>query len=205
VEREIEFRVDDPNLKLKDLPSILNMKIGGNVYNYTTHGTRTSELAIEIGREMGLDGGDIELLSKAAMTHDVGKIFLPASLVLKPGVLTGEEYVTIKEHVHLGADYLRRSGCSSVVVDAALHHHEKFDGSGYPDGLSGENIMLYTRIISAADAFDAMVSKEQGHVARHREVDDAWAEIKRNSGRQFDPKVVNAMEKVLKRRGIIKS
>jgi len=205
VEKRIELKVDSPDIDLKNLPRLLAYKsIGDQAYDYTLHGTRTAALARLVGRELKLGCDEIELLATAAMTHDVGKVFLPTEIVLNPGMLTDEEYVRIKKHASLGAEFLSRNNCRPEVVDAALHHHERFDGTGYPDQLKGENIMLSTRIISVVDAFDAMLSNDRDHRVMHKNLEDAVAEIDKNSGTQFDPKVVEAFKKALKRRSITK-
>jgi putative two-component system response regulator len=123
--------------------------------------------------------------------HDIGKIGIPDGILLKPGKLTDEEFATMKTHTEIGAELL--SGSRSPVVQlaqqVALSHHEKWDGSGYPEGLEGENIPLEARICCVVDVFDALISDRPYKQAWS--VDDALAEIKKCRGTLFDPKLAD--------------
>ena len=151
------------------------------------HITRMSRFAARVALEIGLDTERTELLLHAAPMHDIGKIGIPDGILLKPGKLTDEEFATMQTHTEIGAELL--AGSSSPVVQlaqqVALSHHEKWDGSGYPEGLEGENIPLEARICCVVDVFDALISERP--YKQPWSVDDALAEIKRCRGTLFDP------------------
>jgi putative two-component system response regulator len=156
------------------------------------HTNRVGHIAALIAQKMHLPPARVELIRRAAPLHDVGKIGVPDNILLKPGRLTPEEFEIIKPHTTIGAALL--SGGHSEMVKAAesiaLTHHERWDGSGYPVGLKGEDIPLEGRIVSIADVFDAL-----SHDRPYKKawpLEDCVAEIERNSGRQFDPQVVSA-------------
>lgn len=152
-----------------------------------------------IAIELGLGRDDLERVELAAVLHDVGKIGLPDSILRKPGPLTPEERVRVTEHPTIGGSILERSDALRDLAPLVRHHHEFFDGSGYPDGLAGEDIPLGSRIIAVVDAFNAMVSPrsyKQPFDARF-----ALDQIARNRGRQFAPEVVDAFVRVWEREG----
>jgi putative two-component system response regulator len=154
---------------------------------------RTSGL---IARTLGLPREQVELLAHAATLHDVGKIAVPDRILLKQGGLTDSEYTEMKTHVALGERILAgsRSQLLQTAERIARSHHERWDGSGYPRGLRGEEIPLAGRIASVADVFDALTHQRPYKPAWS--VADAVAEIRSQSGRQFDPKVVAAFERL---------
>jgi putative two-component system response regulator len=155
------------------------------------HITRMSRFAARVALEIGLEKERTELLLHAAPMHDIGKIGIPDGILLKPGKLTDEEFATMKTHTEIGAELL--SGSRSPVVQlaqqVALSHHEKWDGSGYPEGLEGENIPLEARICCVVDVFDALISDRPYKQAWS--VDDALAEIKKCRGTLFDPELAD--------------
>ena len=132
----------------------------------------------------------------AGLLHDVGKIGVPDAILNKPAGLTDEEYAVMKRHSLLGCDIVR---AADMPVEASWvrHHHERFDGRGYPDGLAGTDIPLESRIILVADAFEAMTSDRLYRKAPGEEV--AVAELRKHAGTQFDPEVVAALCRVLDR------
>ncbi|MBN1494055.1 MAG: HD domain-containing protein [Candidatus Omnitrophica bacterium] len=138
-----------------------------------------------------------EILSTALRLHDVGKLGVPDEILHKKGKLTEEEWVKMKDHVRIGAKILEHHDDFKTVAKIILHHHENFDGSGYPYGLKGEEIPLESRIISVVDAFHAMISDRP--YRKGLPYDEAIAELKKWSGRQFDPSVVEAFLKVLQK------
>lgn len=160
------------------------------------HTHRVGELAGRIARAMGLPEEQAELIGRAALLHDVGKIGVPDSVLLKPGPLTAEEFELVKNHTTMGAAMLAggRTELLRVAEQIALHHHERWDGSGYPHGLSGEEIPLAARITAIADFVDS--------ASRTRPYRSAWPmerildSIRSNSGRLFDPRVVEALWRV---------
>jgi len=155
------------------------------------HGDRLATVAAALGERLGLRGDLVERLRFAAPLHDIGKAALPAEVLLKPGPLTAEETALVRTHVHEGARLLSGGGERlRMARTVALTHHERWDGTGYPHGLSGEEIPLAGRIVAVADVFDALVSERPYKSAWTS--DAALAEIARGSGSQFDPEVIEA-------------
>jgi len=153
------------------------------------HFQGVSRLASQIASQLGLSDAEVEEIRVAGIVHDIGKTRIPERVRSKPGVLTAEEFEIMKSHAAWGARMLEpmnEEGLEQIV----RHHHERFDGKGYPDRLRGEEIPLGARIVSVAECFDSMVS-EQAYKAR-RTFEDAIAEVLRCSGTQFDPHVVSA-------------
>jgi diguanylate cyclase (GGDEF)-like protein len=159
-----------------------------------THSEVVSGLAEGIGIELGLDPAAIDHLRLAGLLHDIGKIGLPDSILRAPRPLTDDEFAIVKRHPEFGQELLDGIGIEPVD-EWVLHHHEHWDGSGYPRGLSGEAIPLGSRIILAADAFEAMTADRPYRAAQSREY--ALRELRANAGTQFDPDVVAALERHL--------
>ena len=159
------------------------------------HSQRVSEYSVLIAREIGFTESEQENLRRAALLHDIGKIGIPDSILNKPARLTDEEYAVMKSHVTRGAEILKDFTLIDHVVDGTRYHHERYDGRGYPDGLEGEDIPLYGRIIAVADAFDAMTANR---VYRKKlDFDYVLGELKRGRGTQFDPKLLDVFLKML--------
>src|SRR5215216_2157323 len=159
------------------------------------HSRRVQQLALAIGRELGLSQAELDLLGHAALFHDIGKLAVPDAILLKPAMLTDEEWTLMQRHSDEGARIIDRLGFLNDAVPAIRHHHERFDGTGYPDGLKGEDIPLGARIIHVADALDSMLTTRIYRGARP--ADDALAELRRAAGSQFCPRSVAALERVL--------
>jgi len=162
--------------------------------NTHEHTERVAHLAALLGRRLGLASRTVALLRAAAPLHDLGKIAIPDSILLKPERLSPEEYEVVKTHAAVGARIL--SGAGSELLETAERiarsHHERWDGGGYPAGLVGEEIPLVGRLVAVADVFDVLV-----HERPYKEewtVEDAAAELRREAGSQFDPQVVEAFE-----------
>ena len=153
------------------------------------HSENVGILSAEIAREMKFDDEQINEIYWAGLVHDIGKINIPTSILLKSGRLTREEYEEIKKHPIWGAEILDTSEDIEIIVLAVRHHHERWDSHGYPDGLSKTDIPLYSRIIAVADTYDAMTSDRSYKKAVSKTV--ALEEIKNNSGKQFDPEIVD--------------
>ncbi len=155
------------------------------------HCTRVRNLSVVVARELGLSQSEIEDLARGALLHDIGKIAIPDAILLKPGPLSEEEMAIMKTHAEVGYRLLKSSNYLEHVAELVYSHHEHFDGSGYPRGLQGEDIMLGARIFTLIDAYDAMRSDRVYRKALPS--DAALAEIKRHAGSQFDPRVVEAV------------
>jgi HD-GYP domain-containing protein (c-di-GMP phosphodiesterase class II) len=168
----------------------LNQLLDLRDLNTGVHSTRLAEWALHVAGELGLPEnvlGDIEI---AALLHDIGKIGIPDAILNKPARLTGEEYDLMKKHPEYGWAVLRQipgMDRSSLLV---LHHHESFDGKGYPGGLQGEEIPIGSRIVSVIDAFDAMVSSRP--YRNGLPFEEAERRLLEASGTQFDPSVVTS-------------
>jgi len=159
------------------------------------HLKAVSSLALRIGSEISLPGEQMEALSSGALLHDVGKIGIPDRILQKSGRLTEYEYAEIKRHPLLGVSILSHVRELAPALPVVKHHHERFDGKGYPDGLRGEDIPLIARIVSVADAFDSMVRARPYGYGISRKA--ALGEIEENSGTQFDPRIVRALLEVV--------
>ena len=162
------------------------------------HSERVAELAVAIGREMKLSSYELKTLHWSALLHDVGKLWIPDSILNKPEQLTEEEWILIRQHPLRSAEFISGVEEFRCYVDAARSHHERFDGGGYPDGLSGENIPLHGRILGVADSFEAMTSDRSyrpGLTFR-----ESIGELRAHSGTQFDPEVVAACLRVIETR-----
>jgi putative nucleotidyltransferase with HDIG domain len=159
------------------------------------HSRRVQQLALAIGRELGLSQAELDLLGHAALFHDIGKLAVPDAILLKPALLTTDEWALMQRHSDEGARIIDRLGFLNDAVPAIRHHHERFDGTGYPDGLGGEDIPLGARIIHVADALDSMLTTRIYRAARPAL--DAMEELKKAAGSQFCPRCVEALERVL--------
>jgi putative nucleotidyltransferase with HDIG domain len=164
--------------------------------SYTAgHSRRVQQLALAIGRELGLSQAELDVLGHAALFHDIGKLAIPDAILLKPASLTSDEWALMQRHADEGARIIDRLGFLGDAVPAIRHHHERFDGTGYPERLSGEEIPLGARIIHVADALDSMLTTRIYRAARPPA--EALAELKRSSGSQFCPRCVGALERIL--------
>jgi diguanylate cyclase (GGDEF)-like protein/putative nucleotidyltransferase with HDIG domain len=164
--------------------------------SYTAgHSRRVQQLALAIGRELGLSQAELDLLGHAALFHDIGKLAIPDAILLKPASLTPEEWALMHRHADEGARIIDRLGFLDDAVPAIRHHHERFDGTGYPDRLNGEEIPLGARIIHVADALDSMLTTRIYRAARPAA--EALDELRRAAGTQFCPRCVTALERIL--------
>src|SRR5207248_1207930 len=164
--------------------------------SYTAgHSRRVQRLALAIGRELDLSQAELDLLGHAALFHDIGKLAIPDSILMKPAHLDTEEWRQMRAHADEGARIIDRLGFLADAVPAIRHHHERYDGTGYPDGLAGEEIPLGARIIHVADALDSMLTSRIYRQAMTEE--EAMAELRRGEGEQFCPRCVRALEQAL--------
>lgn len=174
------------------------IKLLGIFDNYTSgHSLRVAQLAEDIAREMGLNESKIEKIRNAALLHDLGKIGLPISILNKPSRLTNEEWLQIYKHPIVGEDISKEVSRFKEVPLWIKHHHERYDGNGYPDGLKGEDIPLESRIIACADTFDAMTTDRP--YSKRKGIEEAKEELLKSAGKQLDPKVVSALIRVLEK------
>jgi response regulator RpfG family c-di-GMP phosphodiesterase len=163
------------------------------------HGNRVMQVSLALGRKIGLESNELGRLHAAAMLHDIGKIGIPDEVLLNPGVLDAEQRAIMRSHAERGEKILRSiPGDDAVAVaDAVRHHHEEFDGNGYPDSLNGEAIPVLSRIISIVDNYDAMASQRVYHLARnHHHVVELMQEER---GRKHDPYLLGKFMDVIER------
>lgn len=166
----------------------------GNTYG---HSHRVGELAMALGKNLNLDAAQLAELQVAAHLHDVGKIGIPDAILNKAARLTAEEFAVVQRHPVIGWQILRRISSFQQVARIVRHHHERFDGTGYPDGLRGTDIPLASRLIAVADSYDAMTSARSYRKAVSPK--EAWQELCRCSGSQFDPEAVKAFRPAVQR------
>ncbi len=153
------------------------------------HSKRVARLVVKVGEKLGLSSNDLQMLEYAGLLHDIGKIGVPDNILNKPGKLTPEEYEEMKKHSIYSVFILKDIPGFEKVKEAALHEHERFDGKGYPSGLKGEEIPLFSRIIAVCDTWDSLIFDRVYRRATTKEL--AIEEIKRHSGTQFDNRIVD--------------
>lgn len=156
------------------------------------HSVRVADLAVKIGKVLGLSGYELYMLKTAALLHDIGKLFVPASLLQKSGKLTDEEYTTIKCHTDKGYVYLSQLGFPEEICLVALEHHERPDGNGYKNK---RDFSLFAKIVCVADCLDVMINGRCYQTPK--DIEQIQAELLRCSGSQFDPTVVKAALAIL--------
>ncbi|MCS7172441.1 MAG: HD-GYP domain-containing protein [Armatimonadetes bacterium] len=161
------------------------------------HSARVAQLAVLLGEAMRLPPEEIRSLTRAGRIHDIGKIAIPDRILYKPGPLTEEEYTLVRQHPQIGYDIVRRIPSLWGELPAILHHHEWYDGRGYPADLAGERIPLSARVLAVADVYDALTSERPYRRAWTHEA--AVAHIRAMAGSQFDPRCVEAFLRVADR------
>jgi putative nucleotidyltransferase with HDIG domain len=168
---------------------------------YTSgHQRRVAELAVAIGRQMGLpEESCISLIRTAAVIHDIGKTTVPSEILSKPGRLSPEEFGLIKTHSQVGYEIIKRANLPDPVAEVVLQHHERLDGSGYPQGLSGDDILPEAQILAVADVVEAMFSHRPYRPALG--IDAALNELSAGSGTRYYPDVVAACTAVFREKG----
>src|SRR6266567_200794 len=157
-----------------------------------THLQRVRTYAVAVASELNLPNDEIEALRAAALLHDIGKLAVPEQIINKPGKLTPEEFEKMKVHPLVGAEILERVAFPYPVAPIVRSHHERWDGSGYPEGLSGENIPIGARILAAVDCLDALASHRQYRPALP--LSEAMEKVKEKAGIWFDPQVVDILQ-----------
>jgi diguanylate cyclase (GGDEF)-like protein/putative nucleotidyltransferase with HDIG domain len=171
----------------------LSLAIEAKDHNTHDHLKRVQTYALRIGEDLGLDTLQLNAIRAASMLHDIGKLAVPEQILSKPGRLTPEEFEKMKIHPVVGAEILDRVQFPYPVVPIVRSHHEKWDGSGYPDGLTSEAIPIGARILSAVDCFDALTSERP--YRRAMSAEEAMAHLRSESGKSFDPRVVEIIER----------
>jgi diguanylate cyclase (GGDEF)-like protein/putative nucleotidyltransferase with HDIG domain len=180
------------NLHLRTIEA-LALAIEAKDHTTHEHLQRVRIYAIEVAKELGVEGAELEALHAAALLHDIGKLAVPEHIISKPGRLTPEEFEKMKIHTLVGAEILERVRFPYPVVPIVRAHHEKWDGSGYPMGLKGAEIPIGARILSAVDYLDALASDRQ--YRRALPLRDVMQKLAAESGKSFDPKVVDVLQK----------
>jgi diguanylate cyclase (GGDEF)-like protein/putative nucleotidyltransferase with HDIG domain len=180
------------NLHLRTIEA-LALAIEAKDHTTHEHLQRVRVYAIEVAKELGVEGPELEALHAAALLHDIGKLAVPEHIISKPGRLTPEEFEKMKIHTLVGAEILERVRFPYPVVPIVRAHHEKWDGSGYPMGLKGAEIPVGARILSAVDYLDALASDRQ--YRRALPLKDVMQKLAAESGKSFDPKVVDVLQK----------
>ena len=198
--RTAELEMEKESLRLMSVSiaeTLINAMEAKDLY-LRGHSQRVAELAGQLAEELGLDGATCEDLRVAGRLHDVGKIGIREAILNKPGRLTSDEFEHVKQHVQIGLDILAPLFHIKKPLEYVEHHHERWDGAGYPQGLTGEAIPVGARILCAADTFDALTSKRA-----YREPLAPLAALEHlrvDSGTQFDPSVYDALVRVIAKR-----
>ncbi len=193
LEQRVSEAIKEVEEREKDMLRRLRLANEQSTVYTPNHATRVTKIARLIGEYVGMNESDLDILDHAAPMHDIGKSAIPESILMKSGELSDGEYDRAKQHSEMGYQLLKDSPSRYLKVSAqiALHHHERYDGTGYPHGLAGEQIPLPARIVAIVDVLDALVSK--------RPYRDAWPleramqYIKDLSGQHFDPRCVDAL------------
>jgi diguanylate cyclase (GGDEF)-like protein/putative nucleotidyltransferase with HDIG domain len=192
LEAEKKHTEEIADLHLRTIEA-LSLAIEAKDHNTHAHLRRVQTYAIELGKDLGLSEPELNALRAAAMLHDIGKLAVPEQILSKPGRLTPEEFEKMKIHPVVGAEILDRVQFPYPVVPIVMSHHEKWNGTGYPQGIRGEAIPIGARILSVVDCFDALTSERP--YRRAMSAQDAIAHLNNESGTSYDPRVVQAIEK----------
>lgn len=189
--KELEEQIDSMHTALI---CALNQLLDLKDLNTGFHSTRLAEWAVRVAQEMGMDESSLHNLEVAALLHDIGKMGVPDAILRKPAKLTVEEYELMKKHPEYGWGAIRLFPTLERASLFILHHHESYDGKGYPAGLRDSEIPTGSRIVSVIDSFDAMVSSRP--YRKGLPFEEAIRRLKEASGTQFDPAVVNCFVKL---------
>ena len=162
------------------------------------HCRRVAKLAVQLATRMGISGRDLVSLEHGALLHDIGKMGIPDVILMKPGPLTDEEWDTMRTHPEIGCNIVGHIDFLREALPIIRHHHEHFDGSGYPDGLRGTEIPLLARIFAVADSFDAQTNKRPYHTVRS--VEGALQSLREEAGSTYDPQIVKVFAAMIQER-----
>jgi len=183
-----------PEVLLQALRAIISTLEEKDSYTHG-HSIRVAEYAVYLADEVGLSEVEIREVELCALLHDIGKIGIPDNVLLKPARLTRAEFEIMKSHPVRSARILEKISALRNLIPGIQYHHERFDGLGYPEGLKGEHIPLYARIILIADTYDAMTSTRPYRLALDKSI--AFEELRKCAGTQFDPVLVEAFIRVV--------
>ena len=159
------------------------------------HSLRVAELALRLGQVLGLSDKDLLLLRTGALLHDIGKIGVPDSLLYKPASLTNHEWSIMKQHPNFGAELVRSIPEMQDTLPIILHHHERWDGTGYPNQLAGENIPFLARVCAITEVFDSLTSDQPYRAAWP--IAHVTRKLEEESGKAFDPEMVKGFSRVV--------
>ena len=197
--KRINQELQEKNEKLENayLESIQTLRYTVEAKDSYTrgHSDRVADFSVLIGKHLGLSEEELKIIRIGGLFHDIGKIGVPDSILLKQDKLTDQEYSEIKNHPSIGKHILSNASTFHDIIPIVYHHHEKFDGTGYPEQLSGNKIPLFARIAAIADTFDAMTTKRSYRNALPLET--VRAEIEKCSGTQFDPELTKVFLNIL--------
>ena len=197
--KRINQELQEKNEKLENayLESIQTLRYTVEAKDSYTrgHSDRVADFSVLIGKHLGLSDEELKIIRIGGLFHDIGKIGVPDSILLKQDKLTDQEYSEIKNHPSIGKHILSNASTFHDIIPIVYHHHEKFDGTGYPEQLSGNKIPLFARIAAIADTFDAMTTKRSYRNALPLET--VRAEIEKCSGTQFDPELTKVFLNIL--------
>jgi hypothetical protein len=200
---QLNLELTESNRQLETTNQELMETLAGVVDAYDVytfgHSTHVSELAGALARQLGLSPDRIKALQQAGLLHDIGKVGISDAIINKPGPLTDDEYKVVKAHPSIGSVIVGRMSGLRPLAPFILHHHERWDGKGYPNGLAGEEIPLEARILALADTIDTMRSDRPYRSARSPHA--VVQEVQKCTGAQFDPKVVQALSNIIDRVG----
>ncbi|MEO0293844.1 MAG: HD domain-containing phosphohydrolase [candidate division WOR-3 bacterium] len=197
---ELERKVEEQRQKLErrmldTITSLVNALEAKDPYQ-EGHSKQVKDISIKIAEELGFSEKEKEILGYAALVHDIGKVGIPDSILLKPRNLSKKEYEIMKKHPEIGKFIISPSVQNKKILNSVLYHHERFNGNGFPKGLKGEEIPLSARILAIADAISAMLSERPYREGLEKE--RIIKELKENSGTQFDPKLVEIALKLIR-------
>jgi len=195
INTELQTTYDKLESAYMDTIEILRLTVEAKDTYTKGHSDRVSEYSELIGKKLGLEEDDLKTLKIGGLFHDIGKIGIPDSILLKNDKLDDNEYSEIKNHPTIGAHIISNATIFKNIIPIVKHHHERYDGTGYPGRLIGNEIPYLARIAAVADAFDAMTSKRSYRDSLDLEF--VKNEIKSNSGSQFDPKIAEAFLDIL--------
>ncbi len=199
--KQLEIEKEKEKELRKEIIDTLSIAVEAKDKYTFGHIYQVVKLSKKIAQEMNLDEEEIEFIYKAALLHDIGKISIEESILQKPMELTPNERKKIEKHPEKGAEFIARIPSLKSIVPAIKHHHERWDGYGYPYGLKGRNIPFAARIIAVADSFEAMTSDRA--YRKGISPKEAVKEIERNKGKQFDPDIVEVFLRVMEKEGVI--